>query len=333
MNEGRRPTSLDVARLSGVSRATVSYVLNNDPRQTISAATRSRVLQAANQLGYAPSAAAASLRRGHSRVVVLALDPLFSGHVSDIIVEGATQRLREHGYFVVRHSHENPEAIIDIVRETGPIGVVSLTFLTASIREQLTALGVKRVLDLEVPVGAQGPPDRPWEYPVGQLQVDHLVARGYRKLIYALPENSPRMPIARERLQGAQMEAVTLGIEPLQVIALPLERTPIQRALSALERVPRRTAICAYDDQIAIGVLGAMSGLGWRVREDLAVIGCDDLPVARLVTPALTTLRATAVDVGFAAADGFLLLRDGETRTFDTPQVDLSYEVVIREST
>jgi len=333
MNEGRRPTSLDVARLSGVSRATVSYVLNRDPRQTISEATRRRVLDAAKELGYAPSPAAASLRRGHSRVVVLALDPLFSGHVSDIIVEGATQRLREHGYYVVRHSHENPETIIDIVRGIGPIGVVSLTFLTASIRERLTALGVKRLLDLEVPTGAQGPPDRPWEYPVGQLQLDHLITRGYRKLIYALPKDSPRLPIAMARLQGAQMEAVTLGIEPPEVIALPLERAPIQRALRKLERLERRTAICAYDDQIAIGVLGAMHDLGWRVREDLGVIGCDDLPVARLVTPTLTTVRVTAVDVGFAAAESFLLLRDGETRTFDTPQVDLGYEVVVREST
>lgn len=333
MNGGRRPTSLDVARLSGVSRATVSYVLNGDPRQTISEATRSRVLQAAKKLGYAPSAAAASLRRGHSRVVVLALDPLFSGHVSDIIVDGVTQRLREHGYFVVRHSHEDPQAIIDIVRETGPIGVVSLTFLTQSIRERLQALGVRRLLDLEVPAEAQGPPDRPWEYPVGQLQVDHLIARGYRRLIYALPENSPRLPIAMARLEGARMESVTLGVDPPEVISLPLERGPIRHALQQLDRVPRRTAICAYDDQIAIGVLGAMNSLGWKVREDLAVIGCDDLPVSRLVTPALTTVRATAADVGIAAAEGFLLLRDGETRTFDTPQVDLSYAVVVRHST
>lgn len=333
MNGGRRPTSLDVAQLSGVSRATVSYVLNGDPRQTISEATRLRVMRAAKKLGYAPSAAAASLRRGHSRVVVLALDPLFSGHVSDLIVESATQGLREHGYFVIRHSHENPETIIDIVRETGPIGVASLTFLTPAIRERLLALGVKRLLDLEVAPGAQGPPDRPWEYPVGQLQVDHLVARGYRRLIYALPANSPRLPIAMARLQGAQMESVTLGIEPPQVIALSLDRTAIQRTLTHLDRKPRRTAICAYDDQIAIGVLGAMAGLGWRVREDLGVIGCDDLPVSGLVSPSLTTVRATAPDVGFAVAESFLLLRDGETRTFDTPQVDLSYAVVIREST
>jgi DNA-binding LacI/PurR family transcriptional regulator len=79
----RRPTSGDVARLSGVSRATVSYVLNKDPRQSISLATRSRVLDAAQQLGYVPSAAATALRRGRSRLVLLALDPLFSGYISD----------------------------------------------------------------------------------------------------------------------------------------------------------------------------------------------------------------------------------------------------------
>lgn len=333
MSATRRPTSTDVARLSGVSRATVSYVLNADPRQTISEATRQRVLRVADDLGYVPSAAAASLRRGHSRVVVLALDPLFSGHISDLIVDGMTKALGKHGYFVLRNSLERPETIIEIAQEIEPVGVASLTFLTAPIRARLVELGVKRVLDLEIPEGAQGPPDRPWEPPVGQLQVDHLASRGYDRLIYALPDQSPRLPIAMARLLGARMECVTLGLDTPEVIALPLDRAEIARRLLALDRTPGHTAICAYDDQVAIGVLAAMADLGWRVGTDLAVIGCDDLPVASLVTPALTTVVASAAGVGVAAADQFLRLRDGDVSTFEVSSLALTYTVVVREST
>jgi DNA-binding LacI/PurR family transcriptional regulator len=329
----RRPTSADVARLSGVSRATVSYVLNDDPRQTISGATRRRVHEAVEALGYVPSAAASALRRGRSRLVLLALDPLFSGHISDLLVEGITERLRREGYVVVCHSHVLPETIVDIAREISAVAVVSLTFLTPAIRRSLQAAGVRRILAAaEVSEGLQGPPDRPWELPIGQLQVDHLASRGYDRLVYALPERSHRLPIAQARLLGVRMECATLGLDQPEVIALPLDRAVIARRLRELDRVPGRTALCAYEDQIGIGVLGAMAELGWRVRADLAVIGCDDLPVASLVTPSLTTVVLDAEQVGAAVAEAFLQLDDDEVRV-GWVAGDLSYTVVERDST
>ena len=327
----RRPTSNDVARLSGVSRATVSYVLNNDPRQTISDATRSRVLEAAASLGYVPHASASSLRRGHSRLVLLSLDPLFAGHISDLIVAAVTERLRSEGYVLVRHSDERPEALYEIVNEISPVAVISLSFMPVSVRRRLQDAGVRRIFDLEVAEGTQGPPDRPWEYPIGQLQVDHLVSKGYDHLVYALPEAPQRLPIARARLLGAQMECTVLGIEQPEVISLPLDRVEIARRLQMLTRRPGRTAICAYEDQIAIGVLGAMADLGWEVGRDLAVIGSDDLPVSSLVTPSLSTIVADASGVGTAVAESFLELGDGDMAS-GMPRFELLYTVVARDS-
>ncbi|CAN5242769.1 LacI family DNA-binding transcriptional regulator [soil metagenome] len=328
----RRPTSSDVAQLSGVSRATVSYVLNSDPRQTISDTTRRRVLWAARELGYVPSAAATSLRRGHSKIVVIALDPLFAGHVSDQIVDAVAARLHDQGYVALRHSSANPESIVEVAQQVGPVGVIALTFITKAIRERLVSVGVRRILDIETPEGAEGPPDRPWELPIGQLQVDHLVTRGYDKIVYALPEDSTRLTIAQARLMGARIACTNLGIDQPTVIALPLDRHRIADRLGDLDRVPGRTGLCAYEDQIAIGVLGAMNDLGWTAPRDLAVIGSDDLPVSSLVSPALSTIAGPVSRVGEAAADQFAQLRDGEIGTFGRFD-DLLFEVIQRAST
>lgn len=330
MTPPRRPTSADVARASGVSRATVSYVLNDTATQTISAATRERVLTAARDLGYVPSAAAASLRRGHSKIALLALDPLFSGHVADLIVASASAGLAESGFTVVRHVGEHPEELVVLARAIDAYGVIALTFITAEIEDDLQRAGVRRIVGSVVPAHAPGPPDRPWEFPVGQLQVDHLVSTGRDRLIYALPFASPRTPIAMERLRGARMECSTLGVPEPEVIELPLDRVEIARRLRALDLEPGRSGLCAYDDQIGIGVLGAMADLGLRAPDDLAVIGCDDLPVSSLVTPALTTVSADARAVGFSAARAFTTRADGiGALEFD---VDLDYDLVVRAS-
>lgn len=328
----KRPTGTDVARLSGVSRATVSYVLNSDPRQTISESTRKRVLWAAAELGYVPSAAASSLRRGHSKIVIIALDPLFAGHVSDQIVDSVVARLNDRGFVGLRHSDVDPWSIVEVAQQVGPVGVIALTFITRAIRERLVDVGVRRILDIETPDGAEGPPDRPWELPIGQLQVDHLVTRGFDRIIYALPADSPRLTIAQARLMGARIECSNLGIEQPTVISLPLDRARITDELLRLDRIPGRTGLCAYEDQIAIGVLGAMGDLGWTAPQDLAVIGSDDLPVASLVTPSLTTVGGSVNLVGEMAADQFTALDDGEVGTFGDFD-DLMFEVIQRDST
>lgn len=328
----KRPTSADVAALSGVSRATVSYVLNADPRQSISESTRRRVLWAAGELGYVPSAAASSLRRGHSRIVVIALDPLFSGHISDLIVDGVTSSLLAHGYVGLRHSDTDPWSVVEVAQQVDPVGVISLTFLTPAIRERLVAVGVRRILDIETPEGLQGPPDRPWELPIGQLQVDNLASRGFDRIVYALPAASPRLPIAEARLLGARIECSTLGLDQPIVISLPLERREIAATLQSIDRLPGRTGLCAYDDQIAIGVLGAMHDLGWQAPRDLAVIGCDDLPVSSLVVPSLTTVAAEAGRVGELAVGQFVALQDGQRATLG-PIDDLPVQVIQRAST
>src|SRR3954449_3693311 len=99
----RRVTSADVARLAGVSRATVSYVLNDTPRQSISADTRTRVLDAAAQLGYAPSAAARALRSGRSDIVLCLLPDWPIGPTVGLFLEHLSAALAAEGLTFVAH--------------------------------------------------------------------------------------------------------------------------------------------------------------------------------------------------------------------------------------
>jgi DNA-binding LacI/PurR family transcriptional regulator len=221
--------------------------------------------------------------------------------------------------------------LLELVHEMSPFAVLSMTFLTPDLRRRLQAAGVHRLLDLETRDDAQGPPDRPWELPIGQLQVDHLAARGFDRIVYALPEESTRLEIARARLRGAAIECATLGLDRPIVLSLPLDRAIITERLLSLDRIPGRTGLCAYEDQIAIGVLAAMHDLGWSAPDDLAVIGCDDLPVASLVVPALTTVSVDAGQVGAQFAEAFVALGDQEFRT-EWVAPDLEYELRIRSS-
>ena len=100
------PTSYDVARLAGVSRATVSYVLNPVPHRTISSATVERVRAAAAQLGYVPHHMARSLRAGRSDLVLIPQPPLPPGPKLDALIQGIAHDLRQLGYTVVIHADE-----------------------------------------------------------------------------------------------------------------------------------------------------------------------------------------------------------------------------------
>lgn len=127
MGRSGRVTLSDVAKASGVSRATVSFVLNDDPRQTISVATRERVMEAAQVLGYVPHGIARALREGSSRVVVLNVDWGMEGNFSRSYVRGLDEELAEHEHILlVRHGHANPEATQKILDTIAPRAVLRL---------------------------------------------------------------------------------------------------------------------------------------------------------------------------------------------------------------
>jgi DNA-binding LacI/PurR family transcriptional regulator len=125
---------------------------------------------------------------------------------------------------------------------------------------------------------------------VGRLQAEHLIARGHRRLGYALPKHPGLKVMADDRLQNVTQACREAGLEPPMALSTDLDADTAAKAV-AKWRARRVTAVCAFNDETAIAVLAGMRRKGLSAPDDLAVIGVDDIPTASLAAPGLTTIR------------------------------------------
>jgi len=148
----RSVTSADVARESGVSRTTVSYVLNGTEGAKISEATQERVREAARRLGYSPSAAARTLRRGRNDLVLGALPDGPAGPVIDTLLDGLATALAGRGLSMLVHHNRGPQHLAQLWRQVTPVAVVGLTApLGDPASVTVTASCTVSMADLAVP--------------------------------------------------------------------------------------------------------------------------------------------------------------------------------------
>ena len=329
-----RVTITDVAAASGVSRATVSFVLRDSPGQSISAATRERVRQAARDLGYVPHGIARALREGTSRVVVLTIDPVLDGNYARSYVAGLDAELARHGHMLlVRYSHD------DSSQRDAP-GPEQQQLIDALSPRAVLRFGAPYLTGHELDDTGGG-----WRDGLAahvSAQVGHLAGRGHRQIALALPDRDTPLRVVRQRF--ADQAAAALGLPPLVPVTLPRPGSKSGRAQSARSKAepadgtvaasslsqflatnPGVTAVAAFDDDTALRVLAALRDLGLTAPADLAVIGFDDNGYGALTTPTLTTVHIDAEAHGGQAARAVLGL----------PADDLSPapgQVVIRES-
>ncbi|KPI00188.1 transcriptional regulator, LacI family [Actinobacteria bacterium OK074] len=290
----RRTTLNDVAAASGVSRATVSFVLNDDPNQTISPATRERVQRAARDLGYVPHGLARALREGSSRIVVLNIGHGLEGNYSRSYIRGLDGELAVHDHvLLVRHGHRTPQADGQVRDVITPRAVITFggAYLTG------------RELD------DQGGGWKDGLAAHTALQLGHLAGRGHTHLALALPD--AHTPLAEVRLRFTREVAATLGLAEPVPFVVPRTRPDATAAVRALRAAhPAVTAVAGYDDDTALRTLTALRNLGVDVPGEVAVIGFDDTEYGALVTPALTSVRIDAEAHGRIAARRALGLDD-----------------------
>jgi DNA-binding LacI/PurR family transcriptional regulator len=326
----RRPTGADVARRAGLSRATVSYVLNDTPHQAIPERTRQRVLAAAAELGYTPSAAGRALRSGHSDVVLLLLPDWPIGPSVGALLESLSSALAEQGLTFVAHPRSTGRPISEIWKAITPAAVITFEELDDVETKKLEGAGVELAVAL---FGGHGGPramDIP-EQRTGRLQAEHLAAAGHRHLGYAWPDDPRVLTFAQPRLDGVRQACADLGLAPPQVVTVPFTRDGIDGAVRAWrDAVPPVTGICAYNDEIALALLAGARREGLDVPGDLAVIGVDDIPAAAVALPALTTVRADTPAMAGYIADTIGRKLDGRP-TGRRPGSDI-HSVICRDS-
>ncbi|MFJ9565243.1 LacI family DNA-binding transcriptional regulator [Streptomyces fuscichromogenes] len=330
------PRSVDVARLAGVSQKTVSRVFNNEAY--VSADVRRRVLEAAGELGYRPNNAARALASGRTRTIgVVALGTALYGPASLLI--GIERAARTTGYAlrVVNTLEGDPGGIagaVDSLLEQGVDGII----ISEPIDEEATGGAITVATD--VPVLVLGAPAasttaRTVTTAVGadllaRAATTHLLDLGHATVHHlAGPQ---RWYAARDRLEGWRSALAARGSDEPPVVEGDWSASSGYVAGRKLAADDDVTAVFAANDDMAIGLIRALTEAGRRVPEDVSVIGFDDIPVAAYVNPPLTTVRQPFDAV---AQEGLRLLvhaiekPDIEVPLAHDPPVDL----ILRAST
>ncbi len=297
------PRSVDVARLAGISQKTVSRVFNAEPY--VSAEVRRRVLQAAEQLGYRPNNAARALASGRTRSIgVVTLGTTLYGPAS--LLMGVERAVREAGYALcVVNTWEGDAAgigsAVDSLLDQGVDGVI----VSEPIDESSPDGDSSARLDVPViTVGADLAARTATEYllDLGHATVHHLAGpQGWHA--------------ARNQLEGWRTALAAHGSHEPPVIkgdwSAASGYTSGREAAADVDM----TAVFAANDDMAIGLIRALTEAGRRVPDDVSVVGCDDIPVAAYLNPPLTTVRQPFAAV---AQEGLQRL----VRCIENPQAD-----------
>ena len=165
---------------------------------------------------------------------------------------------------------------------------------------------------------------------VGKAQVSYLVEHGQRRIVFAAPERSDVQWLAQARLEGVRDGCAQHALEPPIVQVIPSSREGAREAImQVLTQQSQPFGICCYNDEVAFAVLAACSDMGIRVPDSVAVIGCDDIPLAQMSIPSLTTISFENSVWLTALTENILLASRGEPTREVLPK---SLSIVVRAS-
>ena len=334
-SDGSRPTIYDVARVAGVSTATVSRALNGTGQ--ISAATREAIDAAVQRLGYRPNTIARSLVKRTTETIAVMVpdiaDPFYPALVKAIQSVADEQRYtillctsegdpeREESYLDLLRAKQVDGALVDGL-------VLPRARLAHFVEEGFPMVSLDR--DIDFPTIPLVQVDNRLG---AQLAVEHLVRLGHRRIAHVTGRTQVR--ISTERHGGYEEELRRLGVEvdPTLVVAGDFTEAGGYRATQELlERGAAFTALFAANDVSALGALRALNESGRRVPDDVSVVGFDDLWLAAYLTPPLTTIRQPLTEIGRRATELLIDVLQGKRRPRRVRHI-LRPELVVRGST
>lgn len=326
-------TIRDVARAAGVSVATVSRVLNS--KDSVTQATRERVLEAIRELRYVPHGGARSLTTRRTHVVGVVLPEMIGAFFSEII-RGIDRIARPEGYHVlVSGSHSEAAETRTVLRALhGRVDGLILMIPGPGIDCLNGSLPPQTPVLLLHGAGETGLPTLRVDNLRGaRLAVDHLLDLGHRRIaLLGGPEGNAD---AEERRAGYREALAHRGLEAdpgLELRGDFREESGYAAAARLAAMAPRPSAGFAANDAMAIGCLAGLRAAGLDVPGDISLVGFDDVPNARYLTPALTTVRVPIAEIGSRAMDRMLGMMLGGDASGERDEVVLP-TLSIRDST
>lgn len=337
----RRPTQADVARRAGTSQTVVSYVLNGKAPATISEATRQRVRDAIAELGYVPDLTARSLRSRRTMTIGAIIPDITNPYFTEL-VRGIQDPAQAAGYDVIAYNTDGERALelnaLNSTRRGRVDGLITSTYA-------LTPDDIRQTVTHGLPLVVLGEPDDlplPADTPFDRIYVPgdagaravtaYLIHGGHRRI--AMIVGSPHLANGERRVTGYQ--------GALHAAGLPVDETLIRwgdwsepsghALMNELLALPDRpTAVFAANDLMAFGAMLACKTAGIAIPSEIAIAGYDNVQLAQLVMPPLTTLDQHPRQIGNAAAR---LLLGRLSGAYDgPPRIERAvFNLVVRES-
>ncbi len=331
----KRVTIKDVAAQAGVSRQTVSRVMNDT--DVVAATTRQRVLAATEDLGYRPSKLARAMVTRQTNTIGLAMSDITNPFFPQV-AHGVLEEAQANGYSVfICNSGGDPQQELELVQSLADHAVDGIIIYSsyeskdnlktfAARYQPLVVInhlfehpGVSQVM-IDTPQGAR-------------LALDYLVDKGHTAIAMLTGVQDPasdrvrRIRAFREALVSHDLSIADEWITPCYA---PTYECGYQATRQLLTQHPQVTAIFAYNDLLALGAIQACNSLNRRVPKDCAIVGFDDIPWAALSTPPLTSIRVDKGELGRQAMRRLLMMLDDPDAVF--PPSYLNVELIVRES-
>lgn len=337
----RNPTIDDVAQHAGVSKATVSAVLND--ADSVKESTRQKVLASIEHLNYRPrSSARRRFKPGQGKSIGFVIKEFSNPYFAGVIV-GARSYANEHGYSLLVASSEgncrHEQRLVNLLKSKDCDGLIIFPVLDdetdLSYLFDLKRRNYPFVMMEEIR-GVQASLIDVDNVAAMQKATQYLIELGHTKIVhFAGPEYSTHSQRRIEGVRRAFSETRLVFSSDLVVPAGAHQQDGYRAGLAyfkEIETADRPTAVVCYNDLVALGVIHALHEQGLRVPEDVSVVGCDDIDLLEYVSPPLTTLRIPRFEKGRLAAE--VLIRHIESREKLPPEkIAMEAELVVRGTT
>jgi LacI family repressor for deo operon, udp, cdd, tsx, nupC, and nupG len=330
-------TISDVAKLAGVSRASVSRVINNVP--TVNAEIRKKVLKAMDELGFIPNVSARNLRIKQTRTIAVIV-PLISNLFFSRLVQTMGIEAEKLGYKLLICQSRNIEKdelnFLDLLKTRQVDGIVMASVRNSweKIKNYLQYGPILMCNECFLDEDANIPSIKIDHEYGGYIAAQHLLKLGHKRIAFCISGDDSRSGLERKKGFLRAFKEFNLSFDESLVInnAFDIESgREIFYRLQALEERP--TAVFTGSDEVAVGLISEANKNGVKIPEELAVIGFDDNPIAKIIQPGLTTIRQPTDDIAKASIECIIQILKGERDFNDVKSIVLPIKLIKREST
>lgn len=329
----KRVTITDVAQEAGVSKQTVSRVINERP--DVASQTRTRILEVINQLGYRPDPIARSMK-GNTHTLGF-ITPNLSDYNFSSIVQAAQAEARSNGFFVLAGSAQFEKDVLPLLNEIMNRRVDGL--LVINPRDDNRYRYLLPLIEQNVPIVylKNSPVDEPVsavcldDVTGGYIATQHLLSLGHSTIVTVLGLQNEEC--TQDRLTGFRKAHAEAGVVPNPALLVRGDWSAASGNLaikSLLEQHIDFSAVFAQNDRMAVGAIRALREAGLKVPQDVSVIGYDDIPLSSFFDPPMTTIRQPMEQFGRIGAQ--LLIKAVNNPQHKPQVIRLNPELIVRET-